>query len=280
MPTPLARAMLWLSLALAGAAGMAIVVFVGGQQGQLWEAALAIVSLLGIMFGVAIGPLALLAALGEARLRRGEGALERWALPPEEWDAFRAFDARRGAEHPGLMNHFAPAAAEGRSVQVLFGRRAVIVDDTYHPLRRFAIPELMRVGWHQPPGAPECLEFSLVYPGGRYGGAKWMALRVPVPRAARDAGVRVYHHFSALLPPPRQGLAFRRPRLVIGGGLAVTLAGSAVAAIAWWLQRAGRQDEVLVGAMIVGIAVAIFGALVTFIIALVVGLSRRARAGT
>ena len=105
-----------------------------------------------------------------------------------------------------------------------------------------------------------------------------MALRVPVPRAAREAGVRVYHHFHALLPKPRASLAARRPKLVIGGGLAVTLTGAAMAGIAWWLHPAGRPNEVLEVAIVLGIGIAIFGAIVTTIVGLVVATSRRGKA--
>lgn len=272
MRRPMRQAMLWLLLALAG--GIGAYVSFGLGQGQGWAVALGMAALAALAFGGVMGPLALLSARGEAKLRRGEGGLESWTVPPQDWDAYRAFDTQRGAQHPGLLNHFTPRAAEGRAAEVLFGRRAVIVDDTYHPLRRFAIPELMRVGWHAPPDAPECLEFSLIYPGGRYGPPKWMALRVPVPLAAREAGVRVYHHFHALLPKPRPSLASRRPKLVIGGGLAVTLTGAAVAGIAWWLHPAGRPSELLEVAIVLGIGIAIFGAIVTIVVGLVVAMSR------
>lgn len=276
MRRPMRQAILWLLLALAG--GIGAYVSLGLGQGQGWAVALGMAALAALAFGGVMGPLALLSARGEAKLRRGIGKIAQWTVPPADWEAYRTFDERRGAQDPSLLNHFTPRAAEGREVEVLFGRRAVIVDDTYHPLRRFAIPELTRVGWHQPPGAPECLEFGLVYPGGRYGPPKWMALRVPVPRAAREAGVRVYHHFHALLPKPRASLASRRPKLVIGGGLAVTLAGGAVAGIAWWLHPAGRPDELLEVAIALGIGIAVFGAIVTIVVGLVVALSRRGTA--
>jgi hypothetical protein len=222
--------------------------------------------------------LAGLAALGEVRLRRGIGALARWTVPPADWEAFRALDARRTADAPDLRNDLDVRPAEGRTIEVLFGRLSVIVDDSYHPLRRFAVPELRWVGWLEPKDAPECLEFGLaalsdtrVVPS---------ALRVPVPRAAREDGVRIYRHFNAMMPkgPARQGLAFRRPRLVFGGCLAVAAVGAAIAGIGWWLQVPGQESEAAVITTVVGIAVVITALLVFAIVGLFVLGARRRKA--
>ncbi len=222
--------------------------------------------------------MALLSALGEARLRRGVGALARWSVPPAEWAAFRTLDARRSADAPDLRNELDARPAEGRAVDVLFGRLAVIVDDSYHPLRRFAVPELRWVGWLEPKDAPECLEFGLAMLSDTR--VIRLALRVPVPRAAREDGVRVYHHFNAMVPkgPARQGLVFRKPRQVLGGCLAVTVAGAAVAGIGWWLQKPGQETELAVIATVVGIAVAIAALLVTLILAAFVMAAQRRKA--
>ena len=238
MRRPLRKAALWFALAAAGAAGA---VLAGVLHGDLGDWALLVgvaVGVSAIPFGLVYGAMSLLSALGEARLRRGVGALARWTLAPAEWEAFRAFDAQRGAEGRGLHNDYTPRPAEA-PVEVLFGRRQAIVDGSYHPLRRWAVPELAWVGWQQPPGAPECLEFGLTYPAGRSGTVP-MTLRVPVAPAARDDAIRVFHHFRAALPPPKVGLAFRRPRLVIGWGLGVTAACAAAGGIGWLMAESGR----------------------------------------
>lgn len=231
--------------------------------------------MLALSFGGIMGLLASLAAIGESRLRRGLGVLARWSVTADEWEAFRAFDVRRGAEHVNYIGHYNPRPAEGRAVEVLFGRRQVIVDESYHPLNRFALPELRWVGWVEPPGAPECLEFGVLYPGGRYGGARSMTVRVPVARAARADGVRVYHHFHGLMPKPREPLAFRRPRLVLGSCLGVALLGCSLAGGAWLLHRGGNTSDALEAAMVVGIAVAIAAGLVGLVVGLVLLTSRR-----
>jgi hypothetical protein len=225
-----------------------------------------------------MGLLATLSARGEAKLRRGIGVLARWQVPPDEWEAFRAFDTRRAAEHARLIGHYTPRPAEGRAVDVLFGQRQVIVDESYHPLSRMALPELTWMHWHEPKDAPECLEFGVLYPGGRYGGAKPMAVRVPVARAAREDGVRVWHHFHARMPKPRESLALRRPRAVLGGCLAVAALGAAVGAGALWLDDPRRPDTLLVGAMMLGFGVAIGALVVLLVVGLVILASRRRRA--
>lgn len=262
-------------LALAGGCGAITARLLDGQLSPGWLAAIYIPSLTALLFGVPMGLMALFSARGEARLRRGIGVLARWTMPPADWEAFRSFDARRACEGRGLDNDYAPRPAEGRDVGIVIGRRQVIVDGSYHPLSRFALPELTWVGWQQPPDAPECLEFGVLYPGGRYGGAKPATVRVPVSRAAREDAVRVFHHFKASVPTAQAGLAFRRPRLVLGGGLLVTGLGAALAAATWMLGGGAALGEAGVFGMAAGIGIAIGGALVTLVLALVIGLSRR-----
>lgn len=268
MRRPLRKAVLWFGLALAGAAMAGLALPLGTAEGGAAAAVAGIASALLIPFGVVYGVLSLLSALGEARLRRGAGVLARWQLPAREWEAFRLFDARRGKADPRLLNDYTPGAAEGRSVEVLFGQRQVIVDGSYHPLRRWAVPELRGVGWLQPEGAPECLEFTIAYPRGRHGGVVTLALRVPVARAARDDAVRVFRHFQARAPVPREGLAYRRPGLVIGWGIGLTAAALATAGIGWLLERAGERGDLPILLQLVGLIAAIGAAIFTLIIVL------------
>jgi hypothetical protein len=267
MRRPLRRAVLWFALATAGAAGTLLAALLDAELGD-WALLVGIPSLTAIPFGVVYGLMSLLSALGEARLRRGVGALARWSIDAPAWEAFRAFDARRGAEGPGLHNDYTPRPAEA-PVEVLFGRRQAIVDGSYHPLRRWAVPELVHLGWLQPEGAPECLEFGLLYPRGRSGTVP-MSLRVPVAPAARDDAVRVFHHFRAALPPPKVGLAFRRPRLVIGWGLGVTAACAIAGGVGWLLAESGARHDAVLVLTIFGIMGAIGAAVFTAIVVLVV----------
>jgi len=98
---------------------------------------------------------------------------------------------------------------------------------------------------------------------------------VPVARAARADGVRVYHHFHGLMPKPREPLAFRRPRLVLGSCGGVMALGGALAAGAWLLHDGGNTSDALEAAIIIGIAVAIPAGVVGLIVGLVLLASRR-----
>lgn len=172
----------------------------------------------------------LLAAIGAVRLRAGRGVIARWHVGSADWERFRSFDAARSAEAPGLPNILAaPRATPAAGVDVIAGQRQMLVGSAYHALRPRGIPALRGVALHPIGEGPDCLEFAVVYPAGRFGGAVSRTLRVPVPHAARAEGERVFDHVRALIPPPDPGLAYRRPRLVIGIGLAAALLCGAVA---------------------------------------------------
>jgi hypothetical protein len=273
MRRPDQKAFLWFLLAACGAGGVLLASTYFDDLGDLWALMLGVPSVAVILFGVVYGIMASLSAYGEWRLRRGVNVIARWKVPPEEWEAFRAYDTRRGAEQPGLKNDFTPNPAEGRSVEVLFGPRQAIIDGSYHPVGKWAIPQLMWVGWQQPPDAPECLELGVLYAS--RSSSTPMTLRVPVPRAAREDGVRMFHHFKARAPVFREGIAFRRPKLVIGWGIALTLIFAAAGGIGWLLYERGDRDELTVVLMVAGLMFAIGAVLVTAIIALAVWAKNR-----
>lgn len=275
MRRPLRNAMLGFGLALVGAL-LGVVAFGHGEAlGPALAIPLGAIALplgaIGFLFGI----LGLLAGIGEARLRRGIGVIERWEVPPATWEAFRGFDARRGDALPGILREFTPRPAEGRPVEVVFGRRQVLLDGSYHALRREAVPTLEEVGWLRPDDAPECLEFWLIQSRGRHGGgAARLAMRVPVPHAEREAGVRVYRHFHALLPEDRRALPFRRPGLVAASGGGIGAAALLAAFGGSALQAAGHEgagNVLLIG----GIAAAAVAWLVTALLLLAALLHRR-----
>jgi hypothetical protein len=146
---------------------------------------------------------AFMAAVGHARLCAGKGLIARWHITAEEWDRFRAFDAIRATQDLSLRNDLrirklTPPAG----VDVLVGRRQLIVDGSYHSLRRLGNPSLRSVYWLPAPADPECLEFALEYARSR-GGILNLSLRLPVPAHARPDGVRVFEHYNAIAPPPK-----------------------------------------------------------------------------
>jgi hypothetical protein len=224
----------------------------------------AIFGLFGVLMSV-------FAAIGHARLMSGRGVIARWHITPDEWDRFRALDAIRAAQGPTLLNEL-PIRHETptQGVDVIVGRTQLIVDGSYHTLRFRGLPELRGVGWLNAPADPECLEFALLYPAGRYGGARLLSLRVPVASSAREDGVRVYHHFKSSLPKFRPGLAYRRPGLVFGLGIGLVLACLAVSGVGWLLDARGVTGDLPANLKLLGLLAALFPLFVTVMVALIV----------
>jgi hypothetical protein len=225
-------------------------------------------SLLAIPVGIGCGCVSLLASHGEFRLRRGVGRIASWEVPAAEWEEFRRFNTVRAAEGANLASGYAPRPADGRNVEVMFGRRQVLVDDYYCRLHRFALPELIGVNWLERQGEPECLEFGLLSTSET--SSVRTALRVPVPTAAREVGVQIFYHFQKAVPKPRVGLAFRRPWLVIGSSLGLAATGLLVAGVAWPLPRSGDHGDAVVLVVAIGIATAIAATVVAVLIFFIV----------
>jgi hypothetical protein len=263
------RAWYWLAFGLAAGVVALAAALSGERIGDAPSVVLIAVGSTCAVLGLLVALVALLAARGYARLHAGHGVIARWQVTPAQWDRFRAFDTGRSAQHPALINDLpVRSGTPERDVEVIVGRTDLAVDGTYHTLKPLGLPELRGVGWLGAPADPECLEFALLYPGDRFGTAKRRSLRVPVSPVARDAGVRVYHHFHALIPKRRPGLAYRRPGLVIGVSLGLTFACLAASGIGWLLDAHGVGGELPAAVMVLGLVVAIFPLLVTAIVAL------------
>ncbi len=261
----------WLALGLVGG-GVALAAALSADWiGELPSILIASIGGACAMFGLVGGLMSVFAAIGHARLVSGRGVIARWHVAPGEWDRFRAFDAIRAAQDPTLVNELRIRTCTPKEgVDVIVGRTQLIVDGSYHTLRFRGLPELRAVGWLNAPADPECLEFALLYPGGRYGGAKRLSLRVPVPPSAREAGVRVFYHFQSAVPQFRPGLAYRRPGLVIGSGVGLVLACLAASGVGWLLKARGMTGELPERLVVLGLTVAIFPLLVTVLVVLIV----------
>jgi hypothetical protein len=276
MRAPLRRAWMLLLVALAAAAVASFVLRRPDALGALASVVVASLAGTAAVFTTIGFVFALLAGVGEARLRRGIGIIAQWQVPAAAWESFRAYDARRTAEHESYRNEFSARPAEGKAVEVVIGRRQAMVDGSYHALRHGAVPSLVGLRWLQPEGAPECLEFGLAHARGRYSaGLLHYTLRLPVPHHARKDGVRVFEHFRALLPAHDVPLAFRRPGLFIGWGLGIAALGM-LAALAGWLLHVAGQPMAGVVLVIGGFALAGSAWIATLVLALAVLLRRRA----
>ena len=180
---------------------------------------------------------------GMARLEAGIGVVARWHVGAHDWERYRAADAARVAsDSQFLVNDlWLRKTTPMEGVEVIVGEKALIVDGSYHVLRLNGLPELRSIGWLDnsatPGRPPDCLEFLLAYPRGKYGGIQYTCLRVPVPEAAQVPARKAYQQFAPALERRRAkgAIALRNPRrtLQVCG---VMLAGSAVAAVWAWLE--------------------------------------------
>jgi hypothetical protein len=276
MRDPIRKAGLWFALALTGAGGVAIASTAGAQIGQAIRLIVGVIGLTAVAVGAVLGVTALLAAIGHARLRRGIGVIARWNVGPQDWARFRAFDAERHAAYPDIINEFKAMGEKPETgIEVIAGRRQIMIDGSYHLLRRFGVPDLRSIGWLAGPAQLEVIEFGLLYPRGRSGGTIQAALRVPVVAQARGDAVRVFEHYRALIPAPREGLAFRRPGLVIGWGAALAALSAGVALTGYLLDRAGAQGLAPALMAVVGMLAAGGASIFTLVVALAVA-GRRA----
>ena len=164
MRNPLSKTVICLGLTITGVVS---VLFCSSRYEQLGNVASTIFGVLGISLAIIPVMIAIwssMAAVGYARLCAGKGLIARWHITAEQWDRFRAFDAIRAAQDLALRNdlhirRLTPPAG----VDVLVGRRLLIVDGSYHSLRRLGNPSLRHVYWLPAPADPECLEFAVEY---------------------------------------------------------------------------------------------------------------------
>jgi hypothetical protein len=208
---------------------------------------------------------ALFAVRGQARLRAGHREIARWHVHPGEWEQFRKLDARRAAEDPSLVNDLSiRKAIPSRGVEVIAGETSLLVDGSYHGLRPGGLPELRDVSWLE--GPPTCLEFSLLYPRGRYGGTLPLTLRVPVPPGALGAAQRVVDHYAPRVRR-KPGLALRNPRRTYRVCAVLFVAAAAMATAGYAVARArphGADPLVPLLLVIGGVGLGAFALILAF----------------
>lgn len=265
------------------AVGALLVWFGAHEHGRAAESGLAIASIaLGIpavAFGLIFLVQALLLARGRSKLLAGKDVLARWHVAPADWDRFRAFDAARSASEPFQLANdlWIRKTTPPQGVDVIIGKNSLIVDDSYHVLRPYGLPELRAINRlvATTGGAPECLEFRLAYP--TRGGSRYTTLRIPVPSQARGESLRVYDWFEPRLRR-KPALALRNTGRTYRICLVFGIGCLAAFAIGWMLVAAGgyRIEEedfgsvapfvlMLVGS--IGVVFALLLALATYALA-------------
>jgi hypothetical protein len=252
MRNPFREGMIWLAVFAAGGL-LILTAFRWLERGHTLWVGLALF-FAGFMM-VIISPLAaiqgLLGGRGRAKLIAGRDVIARWQVSAADWERFRAFDAGRAlAGLPSEVRFSEQSPAHG--AEIIVGKRSVLVGGSYHPLRRWALPELERVDWLANPSGPSVLEFTVLY-GGRSGVTR-LGIRLPVPDEAEANARRVYDHYAVAVPPPRPApiarLTPRQATLGLAVGTPVSLAAFAAG---WWLKRGGGEGALPAILMMTGI---------------------------
>ncbi len=178
---------------------------------------------------------------GMAQLQTGIGVVARWHVGAIDWEKYRlADDARALSDAHHLVNDlWIRKTTPPEGVEVIVGRKALIIDGSYHVLRMNGLPELRAIGWLDnaatPGRPPDCLEFLLAYPRGKHGGIRHTCLRVPVPAAALEEGRKTYDQFAPALERrnAKGSIALRNPRRTLQVCGAILLASAAAAGWGW-----------------------------------------------
>lgn len=263
------RLLIWFAVSIFGAL---VLWFAFGDPrfqtlGDGAQMAILMAGMVAAMFGPVIFLMTLLAAIGAAGLKAGRNVIARWHLTAAEWDRFRVIDARQaGLSGPRTRDQWVSGPTPPDGVAIIFGKRGVLVGETYQSLRPLGLPEMRAVNWLTTD--PECLDFTLLYPRGRYGGTVTIRVQVPVSRQERQAAIGVFEHFRSIIPVRKPGLAFRYPTQTILGGLAFAALSGVMALVAWAVLD--PSSEIGATLMITGIASAIAALIVTALISLIV----------
>lgn len=185
---------------------------------------------------------ALLHMRGMAKLEAGIDVVARWHVGAIDWEKYRLADDARALTDPHHLANdlWIRKTTPPEGVDVIVGRKSLIVDNSYHVLRMNGLPELRAIGWLNnaatPGRPPDCLEFLLAYPRGKYGGITHTCLRVPVPAAVIEEGRKAYDQFAPALERrhAKGAIALRNPRRTLQVCGAILLASAAAAGWGWF----------------------------------------------
>jgi hypothetical protein len=131
-------------------------------------------------------------------LKRGEGVIARWTVPPAAFDQFREGD--RTLKGTAEDNDYkVPKVTPPEGVEILFSADGVLVGDTFFGLATTGLGRFRAVRLR--PSAPASLEFATIFttavaePHARIYNTPGV-LRVPISDAAKDEVAKVLRHFE------------------------------------------------------------------------------------
>ena len=152
---------------------------------------------MGVIFGGMFALFAHQYVRAKQALARGEDIIARWRVEADDWQRFVAQDPSWSSHANGRSNEFSPSeVAESNGVEVIVGKAAVQIGESFHRVPLRSTPEITEARLHD--GTPAVIELLLHYPpyATRFGmrPARYTALRFPVgPRALGDARQVVAH---------------------------------------------------------------------------------------
>jgi hypothetical protein len=134
-------------------------------------------------------------------MRRGDGEIARWTVPPDALAAFRKNDEAHAA-HGRRNDYTVPARALSEGVQVIFSTNAVIVGGTYFGLTTTGLSHFRSV--RMLPEHPPCIEFDTALVSGSNVTVPRLhvshgTLRIPVSATATREAEKVLAHYSDVL---------------------------------------------------------------------------------
>lgn len=200
-------------------------------------------------------------------LKRGEGVIARWTVPPAAFDRFRAGDLTlKGTAADN--DYKVPKVTPSEGVEIVFSEDGVLIGDTFFGLATTGLGRFRAVRLR--PSAPASLEFATIFttavaqPHARIYNTPGV-LRVPISDNAKDEAAKVLRHYEDVtarrtIVKPR----FWHTRIKIG--LIATAISTVTAVLGWSL---AEMNEDLANApmimMIAGIIFAIAGLVLAFI---------------
>ncbi len=275
MRNPTRKIVIYLALTLLGVALAKYGIDAEKRIGEAWTSTGAwIVGLSIVPVALILFIRALFNSRGRANLLAGRDVLARWHLTADEWERFREFDRRRGESDTRLFNDLLyDKERQHRGIDVIVGKKSVLVGESYHGLRKAGIPGLTAIQWLDVPADPACLEFGIVYPRHRTTPVH-LAFRFPFPAAARGDARRVYDHFEPMLRF-KPSLAMRRPAATIKVAMAVAVV--CAMAMAWGFSNGELVDNDSIAPLLAAVFGAVIG-VAALLVAMITAIMSRRRA--
>lgn len=244
-----------------------------GPGDSVWSIVVGVGGALGIVV-VLFWVLSIKGWLRTRRLMRPDQRIASWQVSPATWEAFRALEAGIEATEGNMPNLLRPGRKPvAAPVPVIAAKGALLIGGRLYEVEPRGMLAVREVRWNV--GAPECLNFVILQTIVRGGNASmgitrtWVALRVPVAPAQREAAVAAFAHYRDAVA--RGEVSDPRPsRIMVRGSLVLAALGMVSGAAGLWMNHAGILQGSLVPLLLA--VIGLTGALGALVVAGVVWL--------